>query len=130
MRIKEFYKEKCAVCGEDANYMCKDNVCGVLSCGIPLCGRRKCVQTHLKEWHNDKQFYICIKDFCIEEANEDGGIIDGSYVNIDKDSLWTVDNTRNLCGGDIRLLRVDCVNNYEWLEISSHTFLQCFQPTK
>lgn len=60
--------------------------------------------------------YNCIKGFSVEKCDGDGFSIENEYMEIEAGSLWEVDNTSNIIGGEVRLISLSA-DGLVWLEI-------------
>lgn len=67
---------------------------------------------------------ICVKSFSIEKCDGDGFILENSYFDVEKYTVWTIEeDDYRMIGGEIRLEN----DNLGWLEISNEHFRNNFE---
>ena len=69
--------------------------------------------------------YICTKPFAIQNYDDDGFIIENSYTNIDKGSVWEQDTSGFRMIGAIDSIRLE--NEQCWMEITKDTLMENFK---
>jgi hypothetical protein len=73
--------------------------------------------------------YKCIKDFSLDEYDDDGAFTD-KQILCEKDSIWETDEIANRFIGDkdtVRLIEISNKDSVRWMEISKETLDEYFE---
>lgn len=68
--------------------------------------------------------YKCVNSFTVDNCDGDGFLKDG-YVEINRGSIWELDEKTNIIGGEVHL---ENPGTMEWLEIPVEDLEVYFEP--
>lgn len=73
--------------------------------------------------------YKCVKAFTIDKYDEYGFVIENECVDVSAGSIWIVDRTSSIIGGDIHL---DCFSKlqFSWIEIPKERLEHYFEQVE
>src|SRR5471030_1116773 len=76
-----------------------------------------------------KMKYKCIKDFSLDEYDDNGAFAD-KQILCEKDSIWETDEIANRFIGDkdtVRLIEISNKDSFRWMEVSKEMLDECFE---